>query len=325
MTKESEKFERKIERIYRLLKGSEATVTWNDKIPDPDNPSQLRQIDITIKKDNWLTLVECRLHKKKQDVKWIEELIGRRQSLKADLVVAVSSSGFTKGAIQKAKTHNIVLRDILSLEDEEIKLWEDKIELIIKYYQFSKTHILFHFDASNDNQITTANLESFANSNPEKLLGIFEGINSQLRKSNFNSSGSEQEILINCKIAPDKDFQINSFYPHVIIFNSFVKLIEKRINAYSVSVYGHPEDQFIDRNTFIQESNLGDSEIITINGDLALRLDLSVIDPPFNSCFSYMLIDCKRPMRLKIATVNPLKNTTDLQFNLHIRLDEYKK
>jgi hypothetical protein len=72
------KFEHQIERIHQLVEREGSEVTWNDQIPDPDNPAQARQIDITIRRDGHTTLVECRFHKDRQHVKWIEELIGRR-------------------------------------------------------------------------------------------------------------------------------------------------------------------------------------------------------------------------------------------------------
>jgi len=58
--KNSEAFEQQIHRIHELLEGSGAGVTWNDHVPDLDNPSQQRQIDVSIKRDGKLTLVECR-------------------------------------------------------------------------------------------------------------------------------------------------------------------------------------------------------------------------------------------------------------------------
>jgi hypothetical protein len=97
----SEKLERQIHRIHELLEGSNVDVTWNDRIPDPDNPGQLRQIDVTIRRGGKLTVIECRLSRRAQDVKWIEELIGRRQSLGAHTVIAVASAGFTAGARRK--------------------------------------------------------------------------------------------------------------------------------------------------------------------------------------------------------------------------------
>jgi hypothetical protein len=51
MSRESENFEKIIYRIHMLIEQPGSKVTWNDKIPDPDNPDQARQIDITIKRD----------------------------------------------------------------------------------------------------------------------------------------------------------------------------------------------------------------------------------------------------------------------------------
>jgi hypothetical protein len=51
------KLERQVERIHQLLEVEGSTVTWNDHIPDPDNPSQPRQIDISIRRDGSLTLI----------------------------------------------------------------------------------------------------------------------------------------------------------------------------------------------------------------------------------------------------------------------------
>ncbi len=79
-----DEFEKKVEWIEFLLKDTGTEVKWNDRIPDPDNPGQERQIDVSIRRDNLLTIVECRLHSEPQDVRWIEELFGRRTSLNAD-------------------------------------------------------------------------------------------------------------------------------------------------------------------------------------------------------------------------------------------------
>jgi hypothetical protein len=43
------KFEQQIERIHQLVEDEGSTVTWNDHIPEPDNPSQPRQIDVSIR------------------------------------------------------------------------------------------------------------------------------------------------------------------------------------------------------------------------------------------------------------------------------------
>ena len=138
MSQVSKKFELQITRIHQLIEQPDAEVTWDDHIPDPDNPEQLRQIDISIKRDGKFTLIECRIHKKRQDVKWIEELIGRRKSLCADAIIAVSASGFTRGAILKAKSHGVILRDIQSLTVQEISNWGKKTKVSITLFKYEQ-------------------------------------------------------------------------------------------------------------------------------------------------------------------------------------------
>jgi Restriction endonuclease len=131
-----EAFEQQIQRIYELLLDSGAEVTWDDHIPGPDNQAQARQIDVSIRRDGKLTLVECRDQQCRQDVQWIEELIGRRTSLGADAVIAVSSSGFTTGALKKAKRHGVVTRDLKRLTDAEVRAWGQQIALTLYFYEY---------------------------------------------------------------------------------------------------------------------------------------------------------------------------------------------
>lgn len=125
------KFEQRIQRIHQLLEATGSDVTWNDHIADPDNPAQRRQIDITVKNDVTFTLIECRLRTARQNVTWVEELAGRKISLRADQVIGVSASGFTKGAVLKAKKLGIILRDIKSLGENEISSWGNSLRLNI--------------------------------------------------------------------------------------------------------------------------------------------------------------------------------------------------
>ena len=70
-------------------------------------------------------VIECRDHKSKQDVCWVEQSITRRDDLRADVYVLVSSSGFTVGAIEKAKQRNIRLREYRSiLQPEAQREWD---------------------------------------------------------------------------------------------------------------------------------------------------------------------------------------------------------
>lgn len=133
-------------RIHRLLEcESTAVVTWNAKVPDPDNPKQLRQVDIEIVRDGISTHVECRSHVEPQNTKWIEELIGRKISLNADQMIAISDSGFTEGAILKANRFGIILRSISELTDFEIMGWGKQTEIELHYYQLENVQVSLGF------------------------------------------------------------------------------------------------------------------------------------------------------------------------------------
>lgn len=54
--------------------------------------------------------IECRDRKETEGADWIQQIIGRKCDFKFDKYIAVSSSGFSKPAIDLAKRHNILLR-----------------------------------------------------------------------------------------------------------------------------------------------------------------------------------------------------------------------
>ena len=124
MTSESDAFEQLNARIASLVRGGAATVEWNAKIPDPDSPMDQRQIDVLIRTSAGCTVsVECRHRSASQSVMWIEELVGRKQSLGLDGMIAVSLSGFSRLAQKKANRFGIILYDFEGITDEEIASW----------------------------------------------------------------------------------------------------------------------------------------------------------------------------------------------------------
>lgn len=129
-----EEFEQQVERIYKLLERS-GEVTWNDHVPDPADGGT-RQIDITVRRGESLTLIECRHRNKPQDKRWIEELFGRRFGIKADAVVAVSSSGFSRGAIEKAKQLGVVLRSFSEVTEDDVVLWPSLVTIDLVFVEF---------------------------------------------------------------------------------------------------------------------------------------------------------------------------------------------
>lgn len=294
MTKASEKFELQIKRIHDLLDRPDAELTWNDRIPDPDNPNQPRQIDISIRRDNTLTLVECRIHKEKQDVKWIEELIGRRSSLRADAVIAVSASGFTEGAIVKAKTFGIILRDILSLTEEEISQWGKKTSVRFTYHEYKDVEIAFIFDSEQSGKITVDHVLEQIQSDSDKLYKAFESFAEAIDSKNPNGKTGIFTVSLRCK-----HLVINRGQVREILISAKFRRKETKLNIPSVVAYDAPEIDALTRNVFIEAVEHGNFEITQSKNQACVAIDLSQIDSPPNCLFRYVTFEFNRPVTMR--------------------------
>lgn len=279
--KASDAFERQIHRIHELLENSGAVVTWNDRIPDPDNPKQKRQVDITIRRGQHLTLVECRLHGAPQDVTWIEELIGRRQSLGADAVLAASSSGFTSGAIAKAHSYDVATRDLLELTDDEVRSWSRSVALTLFFYQYSDLEISVVFKKESlprlDSRLLTADLAAFPG-----LQGLFnsaaESMGQELRPC-AEHVGRVANFGLRLTL---EGFRLSGEPVVEVIFEGMAHLVAHKIDSSVVRAYGAPGLGPRDRETTVEHFPLGDTSVVHDANRVAVFLDISQLEmPPF--------------------------------------------
>jgi hypothetical protein len=287
MTRESDDFEQQIHRIHELIEGSGAEVTWNDRIPDPDNPAQPRQIDIAIRRDGALTIVECRLHKERQDVNWIEELIGRKASLQATNVIAVSSSGFTDGAIRKAERYGIVLRDLKDVAPQEVLTWGCTLEMRVYYYQYENLKLVLLFRESDVAGIDYQKLT--------KELTNYPG-----RQSMFNASMEQFDIenmTLDERLKRRYEFELSmrlegfhlSGKPvESVEFSGVAHLHEVEMRLPVALGYGPPREGATDRRTLIQKMPDSDTGFILHGPEhLATIIDVSKLKLPPNAQFRY--------------------------------------
>ncbi len=127
MTRKGRDLEKLVSNFEKLLGPKGVEVKSPDYLPDRDT-GEPREVDISLRSQigssEILVIVECRdyLHKV-QDVKWIEELATKRESVGADKILAVSSTGFSRPAIKKAKIKGIILRNIDEIDYHEISHW----------------------------------------------------------------------------------------------------------------------------------------------------------------------------------------------------------
>lgn len=289
MTKQSDEFERKIHRIHELLEGIDAEVTWDDRFPDPDNPSRQRQVDVTIRRDGHLTLVECRLHQSPQDVQWVEQLIGRRQSLCADAVVGVASSGFSDGAIRKAKRYGVILRDLSTLTDSEIRGWGRGLDVTIYYYEYSNLKLALAFDHHSLQRVDYAEIQ--------KELATYPGM-----QSLFNAAADQLDslnLLTHDETSRSGRFQLrlclHDFFlcgePVVEVgFSGRGTLTAKEVNCPSVVAYGDPGLTSSRREIVVQEYDIGESAATHYGDKASVFFDLSSLELPPLSQVRYISV-----------------------------------
>lgn len=289
MSKKSEEFELMIARIHEILESESANVEWNDKIPDPDNPSQLRQIDVTVRNGEMFNIIECRIHKVKQDVKWIEELVGRRASLEADTVIAVSSSGFTSGAIKKAKKYGVILKDLVNLTDEDVLSWTKAIYINIIFYRYEEFYVKLVIDDIDGLSLDKLRTEL------QQYVGLNTIFTAHLNIPE-NKTNPLAEENRKKRFTFSTDFYIEDFY----LVNRKVQGIETKgaffLEEIQLTIpehmaYGNPEDEGHLRDIYIQKYNLGNTRVIHRGEDISVSIDLSQMDIPPYWQFRYIEMD----------------------------------
>jgi hypothetical protein len=279
--KDSTAFEQQIRRIYELIAESGAEVTWNDHIGDPDNPPRTRQIDVTLRRNGALTLIECRLHKAPQDVQWIECLIGRRISLGAQSVIAVSSSGFTAGALAKARQYGIIARDLQRLTDKEVESWGQRIKLTLYYYQYSELEVSLGFSPETVPSINHNALKLELRSHPI-VLSLFNAAAKHLTDQNLLSGPLKGH---NVKFGIDivLDVPLSGGQVERAAVEGRAELVAINADAPLVRAYGEPNTPSTQREAVIEDFHSIGHTSITHSGDrISTFVDLSQFEiPPF--------------------------------------------
>jgi hypothetical protein len=265
--------DRQVHRIHELLEQSDAKVTWNERIPDPDNLPQLRQIDNTVRRDGKLTAIECRLSSSRQDVQWIEELIGRRLSLGVDTIIAVASVGFTKGAQLKAARYGVLLRDLKHLTEEEVANWGNQVALILYYYQYSDVNVSVGFAA-----------QSFKNIDPVILVeelrrhavlqSVFNAASSQLDTLKLLAREDTRTIRFGVRVAPEL-VDLCGERVLEIGLEGKARLIAQSISSPRVLGYGEPAQVATERPATVEQFELGETSIVHNNDRIAIEIDLA--------------------------------------------------
>lgn len=114
-----------------------AVVTPDDKLVDKDT-GRKRQIDISIRladgPTEFLAIVEARDRSRKVDVRYLEEVKSKKESVGADKAIIVSKVGFAQTAVKKAQAYGI---DLFTLEEALRENWSQAFSLFHEFVRWS--------------------------------------------------------------------------------------------------------------------------------------------------------------------------------------------
>ncbi len=272
--RDSSLFELLVSRIYGLIEQADTEVIWNKHLPDPDDPKSQRQVDVTLKRNNILTIIECRLHQDPQDVTWVESLIGKRVSLRADAVIAVSSSGFTPLARKKAEVHGIILRDLVSLSAAEVSEWGMTTRVFVEYLVYDSANATVHLDGENLNGTELQRVVDWAKSSTTNMLSqITNKFVDQLNR--IDSEPVDIQVFLNPPWIDSAAHVVRK-----VDFAAIVRRIREEHSVPLVSAYDLPNVHPLERETFVERNSQYATEVIRSGGSVAITLDFSRVRPP---------------------------------------------
>jgi len=279
LLRRSQDLERLVEHIHRLIERDDVEVIWNKRIPDPSNPDQPRQIDVLIRRDGAVIHIECRLHRAKQDVGWVEELIGRRASLGADLIIGVSAGGFTRGAERKAADHGIMLRDLPELSEREIASWGERLALSIEWLHIENLRLVFLVPEPAASRLAVDDIVQ-ALRESGAFYSVLQSIKDRLDVNKLETHTAHLNARVRLSLS------VGQVTVERVDVAMDAWLTEEDLGVPCVLAYGPPEQSAQDRQVTVGETDQQGLCIARTSDAISARVDMTQLCPPENAMFN---------------------------------------
>ena len=199
-------------------------------------------------------------------------------SLAADTVIAVSSSGFTVGALKKAKRYGVIPRDLQRLTDAEIAAWGRQVALTLYFYQYSNLDdsLLFEFSS-----IDPARAKLELERHPA-IQSLFAAAAKKLGEINLladENAGRTVEFALRLQF---QGFSLCGERVVEVEFRGSAGLTSREIVSPVVLGYGEPGQGDGNREVLIELFPLGRTCITHDSNRISKLLDVSKLEmPPF--------------------------------------------
>ena len=178
MAKDWKLLERLTASFERVLAPKDAVIKAPDRLKDQDT-GRMREVDVSIRYQIGsapiLITVECRDRSRIDDATWIEQLACKRDSIRANATIAVSSKGFGEPAQKKAKRLGIQLRHVRAVHDAETAHWFESLLIHVAYLTYKLKRFGLNWPDDKLPPGMPNNLELNVNGNAWDAAILYEG------------------------------------------------------------------------------------------------------------------------------------------------------
>jgi len=207
--------------------------------------------------------------------------LGGERRLLHMLLIAVSSSGFTKGALKKAKRHGVVPRDLKRLTDAEVRGWGQQIALTLYFYEYFDLEVSLLFGETSIASLNATAVELELKRHPA-MQSLFNAAARQLGEFDLLATENSGRAV---KFALRLQLETFSFCGEPVVevgFCGSARLISREVLSPAVFSYGEPNADSRYSDALIETFSLGGTSITHNMSRISLFLDISRLEmPPF--------------------------------------------
>lgn len=156
-----------VAHIEEIVADSGFSVVTNKKLYDEEDGQQLAEFDVIVEGEVGTNIIrvlfECRDRPShgKEGADWIRSVHGRGDEFGFSKVVAVSGTGFTKGALKAASKLGVELRTVEEANSESIKEWLGFREIGLNKRRHDLVNVLFVISPDDVNDSTQGDVEGY--------------------------------------------------------------------------------------------------------------------------------------------------------------------
>ncbi len=252
MARKGRDFELAYKQLYTL---SDKYVVTSPKYMLDYVTGEKREVDVLIEYidrfgNNRKISVECRDRKGTQDVTWIEQLITKREDLRIDQTIAITTSKLSAAAILKAKKYGIIVEQAELFRSDIIERLSEQFFFDLYFFKFE----LLKFDIAFESKGIVSYKDYYQSLNVFERMDLIQEIQknlypaieprSLLEKTGFNSdaffSSEDNRIEVESSILCSNIDSLHPVFKDAKLFNFFVRITPFKVTLplqNSISVF----------------------------------------------------------------------------------------